>query len=66
MGVIRYAPLSSGFMLTSILGFFVSIWLVMDWSEKWGFTFATFFVIAFLASIISMTKADPYLSTWTN
>jgi hypothetical protein len=59
MSAIRYAPLSAGFMAVSILGFFVSIWLVMGWSERWGFTLATFFVIMFLASVISMTKSEP-------
>ncbi|PIN80974.1 hypothetical protein COV13_02710 [Candidatus Woesearchaeota archaeon CG10_big_fil_rev_8_21_14_0_10_32_9] len=56
---IHYAPLSSTFMLASILGFLLSIWLVMDWSEKWGFTLALIFVIMFIASIISMSKAEP-------
>jgi len=56
---IHYAPLSSAFMLVSIIGFLLAVWLVMDWSEKWGFTFAVIFVIMFIASIISMTKAEP-------
>lgn len=55
----EWAPLSAGFMLTSIIGFLVSIWLIMDLSTSWGFTFAFFFVIMFLASLISMTKAEP-------
>jgi len=56
---IKYAPLSAGFMATSIIGFFVAIWLVMDWSEAWGFTFALFFVLMFFASVISFSKAEP-------
>ncbi|MGV8168536.1 MAG: MFS transporter [Candidatus Nanoarchaeia archaeon] len=56
---LRYAPLSSGFMVTSIIGFLVSIWLIMDWSQSWGFTFALFFAMMFIASMISMTKAEP-------
>ncbi len=55
----EWAPLSAGFMLTSILGFFISIWLIMDLSVTWGFTFTLFFVIMFIASLISMTKAEP-------
>lgn len=55
----EWAPLSAGFMLTSILGFMISIWLVMDLSKTWGFTFTFFFIIMFLASLISMTKAEP-------
>ena len=54
----RYAHLSAGFMLTSIIGFFVSTFFVWKISITWGFTFALFFVIMFVASIISMTKAD--------
>jgi len=30
----------------------------MKLSETWGFTFALFFVIMFISSIISMTHAD--------
>lgn len=55
----EWAPLSAGFMLTSILGFFVSLWLVMDLSVTWGFTMVLFFVIMFFSSMISMTKAEP-------
>ncbi|MFA5796562.1 MAG: hypothetical protein WC916_00810 [Candidatus Woesearchaeota archaeon] len=54
----KYAHLSAGFMLTSIIGFFVSVYFVMKLSETWGFTFALFFVIMFISSIISMTHAD--------
>jgi hypothetical protein len=54
----RYAHLSAGFMLTSIVGFFVSVFLVWNISMSWGFTFALFFAMMFVASIISMTKAD--------
>jgi hypothetical protein len=54
----RYAHLSAGFMLTSIIGFFLSTFFVWKISETWGVTFALFFIIMFVASIISMTKAD--------
>jgi len=55
----RYAHLSAGFMLTSIIGFFVAVYFIMKLSTTWGFTFALFFAIMFVASIISMTNA-PY------
>ncbi len=54
----RYAHLSAGFMLTSIIGFFISTFFVWGISETWGFTFALFFGIMFVASILSMTHAD--------
>ncbi len=54
----KYAHLSAGFMLTSIIGFFVSTFFIWKISLSWGFTFTLFFLIMFIASIISMTKAD--------
>lgn len=54
----KYAHLSAGFMLTSIIGFLISIFFVWQYSLSWGFTFALFFLIMFVASMISMTKAD--------
>ena len=56
---LRYVHLSAGFMLTSIIGFFISIYFIMSLSPTWGFTFTLFFMLMFVASIISMTKA-PY------
>jgi hypothetical protein len=56
---LKYAPLSSGFMVVSIIGFLVSVWMVMGWSESCGFTLALFFVLMFIAAIVSMTKAEP-------
>lgn len=53
----KYAHLSAGFMLTSIIGFLVSVFFVVKLSETWGFTFMLFFAIMFVASMISITKA---------
>ena len=55
---LRYAHLSAGFMLTSIIGFFISIYFMPKISESWAFTFGVFFTVMFISSIISMTKAD--------
>ena len=52
---INVAPLSGGFMLTSMVGFLVSAIYVMPQSATWGFTFSTFFVLMFIASMVSMT-----------
>ena len=54
----KVAPLSSGFMLTSIVGFFVSALLVYKYTESWGVAFMIFFVMMFIASVISMTYSD--------
>jgi len=55
----KYAHLSAGFMLTSIIGFLISAFFVSKLSEPWGFTFMVFFSIMFISAVISMTKA-PY------
>lgn len=52
----KSVPFSGGFMLTSILGFFISVLFVMKISETWGFTFALVFVLMFVASIVSLGK----------
>jgi hypothetical protein len=54
----NYVPLTSGFMLTSIIGFMVSTLFVMKLSVSWGFTFSLFFVVMFIASVISMSNMD--------
>ena len=54
----KHVPLTSGFMLTSIIGFFVSAFFVVQIDLSWGFTFSLFFVIMFIASVISMSKIE--------
>jgi hypothetical protein len=66
----RFAPLSSGYMATSIIGFFVSIMYVYNFNEgskPWGVAFAIVFAAMFLASVGSMTQADAnaYIKTET-
>ena len=62
------APLSGGYMITSIVGFLISIYLVEPTLSKyfppessapktWAFTLVLFFVLMFVASLISMTYA---------
>lgn len=50
-------PLSASFMVTAILGFVISVFWVYPQSTKFGFSFALVFVLMFIASMISMTKA---------
>ena len=50
-------PLKSSFMVTSIVGFLISVYYVMSISKTWGFTFALFFAMMLVASLISMTLA---------
>jgi len=49
------APLTGGYMITSIVGFIISSMYVYDISNRWGITFAIFFSLMFVASLISMT-----------
>ena len=51
------APLSGGYMLTSIVGFLISAFYILPNSNTWGFTFVLFFTLMFVASMISMTYA---------
>jgi hypothetical protein len=50
-------PLSSGFMLTSIMGAILSVFVIIPLNLAWGFTFTLVFIIMFIASMISMTQA---------
>ena len=51
------APLSGGFMLTSLVGIIISFRIIEPKSPPWGFTFLLFFVLMLVASMISMTYA---------
>ncbi len=51
-------PLTSGFMLTSIIGFLVSAFFVMKISNTWGFTLCLFFIVMFVSSIVSMSNIE--------
>jgi len=59
MGKFRFAPLSGGYMAASMLGIFISLMYVYEKSPDWGITFTVAFGIMFIASIVSMTNADP-------
>ena len=51
----RAAPLSNTFMITSILGFLLTVIYYDNIGPTWGFTFALIFIVMFIASLISMT-----------
>lgn len=54
----KAAPLPHEWMVVSIIGFFVSLLQVYPyWSKKWGTAFMLFFIIIFIASMVSMTRA---------
>lgn len=52
------APLPHEWMIASIIGFFVSLLLVYpEMSAKWGAAFMLFFLVMFIASMLSMSTA---------
>ncbi|MBI4149976.1 hypothetical protein HY488_01080 [Candidatus Woesearchaeota archaeon] len=53
----KAAPLSSSFMLASIIGFLISVLYVWKVNKSFGFTFAIIFGVMLVASIISMSHA---------
>jgi hypothetical protein len=56
----KVAPLSSSFMMVSMVGFVICAFL-LDKFPTWAFTFMFFFVIMFISSIISMNHAKMHL-----
>lgn len=53
----KIAPLSGGFFLLSLLGFFTAIFLLSSISLNWAFIVGGISAMMFFASIISMTAA---------
>jgi len=50
-------PLKGSFMVTAILGFLISYYYVFPVSYNFGIASMLFFIIMFVASLVSMTKA---------
>lgn len=50
-------PLKGSFMVTSIIGFLISAYLIYPQSFNFGLAFMLVFAAMFVASLISMTKA---------
>jgi len=55
----KFAPLNGAFMASSILGVLISLMYVYSINAKWGFAFIILFGIMFVASLVSMTLANP-------
>ena len=51
-------PLTNGFVITSIVGFLISALYVYKVDPSFGFAFALVFALMFIASLISMSRAD--------
>jgi len=50
-------PLKGSFMLTAMIGFLVSAYYIYPLSANFGVAFMTVFILMFIASLVSMTKA---------
>jgi len=55
----KIAPLRSGFLVTSMIGFLVSVLYIPQFSKTWAFAFGIVFTIMFVASMISMVRGAP-------
>ena len=55
----KFAPLKGGYMATSMLGILISLVYVYPYQPTWAVAAALVFGIMFMASIISMTVANP-------
>lgn len=51
-------PLSSGFMITSLVGFMISTLWVWSKNMDWGFTLTFFFGLMIIASVYNFTHAE--------
>ena len=50
-------PLKGSFMVTAILGFFISMYYVYPQNKNYGVSFLLIFLAMFVASLVSMAKA---------
>jgi len=55
----KNVPLSGGFMVISIVGFFVSLFMVYNKiSHSWGIALMLVFAIMFMASVVSISNLE--------
>ena len=58
-GDTRWAPLTTGFMVASVIGFFISALYVSKFSIPMAVAFSLVFFCMFIACMISMARASP-------
>ena len=58
----KVAPLSGGFMLASIVGFFVVALQIYPKNKTWGITFMIFFVMTLTVGYISLAETKRLLA----
>lgn len=56
----QFAPLSTAFFLSGLLGFLVSAIYLPKFDVTWAFTLGVVFLVMISASLVSMLKASPF------
>ncbi len=55
--MVKYVPLGNGFFITSIIGFFLSVFFIAEYSVEWAMAIGLVCIMMFIASFVSMTRA---------
>jgi hypothetical protein len=55
----RAAPLNTGFLMISMIGFLISALYIPKFSMTWAFAFGLLFTLMFVASMIAMVHGTP-------
>ena len=55
----EFQPLKGSFMIASMFGFILTFIYAQELGATWSFTFMFFFVLAFIASLVSMAYGGP-------
>ncbi len=55
----KVAPLKTSFLVTSMIGFLVSVLYIPKISTTWAFAFGLVFTLMFVASMIAMVRGTP-------
>lgn len=53
----RFAPLSSSFMIVSIMGLLISLIWIWKFNSSWAFALTILFASMVIASLVSMQKS---------
>ncbi|MBI4145317.1 hypothetical protein HY493_03870 [Candidatus Woesearchaeota archaeon] len=53
------APISTSFLVASLVGIIFSIFYIPQYSLSWAYAFGLVFICMLIASFISMTRATP-------
>ena len=57
--MVKIAPLRTSFLVTSMIGFLISVLYIPQFSKNWAFAFGIVFTLMFVSSMISMMRGTP-------